>query len=126
MQKRRIRTSRIFSESFKKAIVREYTSGNFTVGQLCRIHQLHAQNVYEWIYKFSNISKPEKVVVEMKKSTTKKLKDYEKRIAELERMVGKKQVEIEYLSKIIEVASDEFGVDLKKNTSTKPSNESES
>ena len=116
---RKIRTSRRFSETFKKAVVKEYTSGNFSVGQLCKIHQLHNQNVYDWIYKYSNISKPEKVIVELKKSATQKLSDYEKRIAELEQLLGRKQIEIEYLQKIIEVASDEYGVDLKKNTNTK-------
>lgn len=118
-RKPKIRKSRIFSEKFKKAIVNEYTSGNFSVGQLCKIHQLHSQNVYSWIYKYSNVSKPEKVIVELKKSTTQKLSDYEKRIAELEKMVGRKQIEIEYLKKIIEVADDELGTDLKKNLDAK-------
>jgi len=115
-KKSRIRTVRKFSIDFKKAVVKEYISGNFSVGQLCKIHQLHNQNVYEWIYKYSNITKPEKVIVELKKSATQKLSDYEKRISELEKMLGRKQIEIEYLEKILEVASDEYGVDLKKNT----------
>ena len=119
-RKPKIRESRIFSEKFKRAIVKEYTSGNFKVGQLCKIHQLHNQNVYNWIYKYSNISKPEKVIVELKKSTTQKLTDYEKRIAELEKLIGRKQVEIEYLKKIKEVADDELGTNLKKTLNTKP------
>jgi transposase-like protein len=118
-KKAKIRTSRRFSESFKKAVVDEYTSGNFSVGQLCKMHQLHSQNVYTWIYKYSNIAKPEKVIVELKKSATQKLADYENRISELEKLLGRKQIEIEYLKKIIEVASDEHGIDLKKNINTK-------
>lgn len=118
-KKSKIREVRMFSEPFKKAVVKEYTSGNFSVGQLCKLHQLHSQNVYQWIYKYSNISKPEKKIVELKESATQKLSNYEKRISELEQMLGRKQIELEYLEKIIEVAGDEFGVDLKKNTSTK-------
>ena len=56
----------MFGESFKITVVREYTSGNLNVGQLCKILQLRNQNVYNWIYKYSNIGKPENVTVELK------------------------------------------------------------
>ena len=35
-------------------------------------------------------------------------------IEELERVIGRKQMEIDYLSKTLELASDEVGYDLKK------------
>lgn len=37
-----------------------------------------------------------------------------KRVAELERVLGQKQMEIDYQSKLIEVASKELDIDLKK------------
>lgn len=40
------------------------------------------------------------------------------RISELERMVGKKQIEIEFLNKVIEICSDELGYDVKKKNIT--------
>jgi uncharacterized coiled-coil protein SlyX len=58
----------------------------------------------------------------MKDSTSKKLKEQEQRIKELERAVGQKQLKIDYLEKLIELAGDELGMDLKKNSDTKPSN----
>lgn len=49
-----------------------------------------------------------------------KLKDYEKRIAELERLLGRKQITIEFLEKVIDLANDHYKTDLKKNSATKP------
>jgi uncharacterized coiled-coil protein SlyX len=57
----------------------------------------------------------------MKDSTSTKLKEQEQRIKELERAVGQKQLKIDYLEKLIELAGDELGMDLKKNSDTKPS-----
>jgi hypothetical protein len=44
------------------------------------------------------------------------------RLAELERIVGQKQMEIDFLNKLLEIGSEEMGFDLKKNFSTKLSN----
>lgn len=57
----------------------------------------------------------------MEESTSKKLKDQESRIRELERVVGQKQLKIDYLEKLIEIAGKDLGLDLKKNSGTKPS-----
>jgi hypothetical protein len=37
-----------------------------------------------------------------------------KRIAELEQVVGRKQLEIDYLNTVIELGSEETGIDIKK------------
>lgn len=114
------RAVRKFSKTFKKAIVSEYSKGEFSVGELCKIHNLHSTSIYSWIYEFGDIKKPKKVIIEMEKSSTKKLSDYEKKIGELERALGKKQVELDYYIKLIEVASDHYGEDLKKSLDIKP------
>ena len=46
-----------------------------------------------------------------------KSKQLEQRLKELEAIVGRKQMEIDFLNKLIELAGDELGVDLKKNMS---------
>jgi len=46
-------------------------------------------------------------------------------VAELERIIGKKQLEIDYLNKTFELAAEELGYDLKKKYAHKPSNISE-
>ena len=52
--------------------------------------------------------------MESKDSSTKKLKDYQQRIDELERIVGQKQLKIDYLQKLFELAESDLGFDLKK------------
>ena len=118
---RLINKSRRFSDEFKKALVSEFEKGNLSVRQLGRLHSVHFQSIYNWIYKFSTFNEKGYRVVEMKDSTSKKLKEQEQRIKELERAVGQKQLKIDYLEKLIELASDELGMDLKKNSDTKPS-----
>jgi hypothetical protein len=54
----------------------------------------------------------------MKDSSTQKLKDLEQRVKELERAIGQKQLYIDYMEKMIELAKDEFGMDIKKNFDT--------
>lgn len=115
-----IKPSRRFSKEFKNAIVLEFEKGNFSVIELCRLHDLHPPNVYNWIYKYSSQKKPASVIVEMKESSTKKLKDYELKIKELERIIGQKQIAIDYLEKLINEASSHYGEDIKKNSSSAP------
>jgi len=46
----------------------------------------------------------------------------EHRIKDLEQMVGQKQIKIEYLEKMIDIAKEELNIDIKKNSNTPPSN----
>lgn len=41
-------------------------------------------------------------------------KELEKKAAELEAVTGRKQMEIEYLNKLIDIAGQDLGIDLKK------------
>jgi transposase len=52
-------------------------------------------------------------------SESKKTERLMSQLADLERVVGQKQIQIDYLEKLIEIASSELGVDLKKNFDTK-------
>ena len=55
-------------------------------------------------------------------SEEQKTKYFMQRVAELERVVGQKQLEVDFLNKLMEIASAELGFDLKKNFSVKVSN----
>jgi hypothetical protein len=46
---------------------------------------------------------------------------FQNRVAELERIVGQKQLEIDFQNQLMEIASAELGIDIKKNFSTAPS-----
>jgi len=121
-----IQKQRRFSEEYKKSVVREFERGKFTVLELSHLHHVHFQTVYNWIYRYSKSNNSSVHIVEMKSSSTKKVKDLEARIKELERIVGQKQMNIDFLEKMIEIAKDEMGIDIKKNFSTPRSDGSDS
>ena len=118
----KIRQRRKFSEELKKFLVSEYESGKFTVLELSRLHDISFQLIYKWIYKYSLYNKENTVVMALKESTDRKLKMFERRIKELEQIVGQKQLKIDYLEKIIDLSNDHFGTDLKKSFNTRPLN----
>lgn len=113
-----ISKQRRFSEEFKKSIVNDFESGKFSVLQLERLHKIKGQVIYRWIYKYSSHNEQGQRIVEMKDSSTQKLKALEQKIKELERTVGQKQIQIDYLEKMIDLAKDELNIDIKKNSNT--------
>jgi transposase-like protein len=114
----KIQKRRRFAEEFKRQLVKEFESGTYSVLELSKLHKIHFQTVYNWIYKYSTVNKSGYRVVELTESSDMKVKDLQKRIEELERIVGQKQIKIEYLEKLIELSSDEFQIDIKKNSNT--------
>ena len=115
---KRVKRFRRFSEDFKLKIVKGYESGEFTVSEMAKIYDISPQVIYRWIYKYSKYNKQSIQIVEMKDSQAQKMKQMEARIKELERAVGQKQMNIDYLEKMIELAKENFDIDIKKNSNT--------
>jgi transposase-like protein len=118
IKKVEINSRRIFNEEFKKARIKEYESGKFTVKEIGRLFGIQTALIYRWIYKYSVYNKKSVKIVEMNESSTSKLKGLELRIKELEQIVGQKQLKIDYLEKMIELAKEELDIDIKKNSGT--------
>jgi len=113
-----LRSKRIFSEELRKSIVKDYESGKMTVRELSRLYAVTDKSIYRWIARYSSFEKQQVRVVEMKDSSGNKFKELEQRIQELERLVGQKQIQLEYYQKMVDIAQEEFGIDLKKNSGT--------
>jgi transposase len=105
--------NRNFSEEFKKIKVKELEKGILKITELCKIYEVSRTSVYKWIYLYSKIERGTKTVLQMDSEKTKTLQLLQK-ISELERVIGQKQLEIDYLNKSFEIASNEIGYDLKK------------
>ena len=112
---KQIRKLRIYSDDFKKEIVAIYESGKFSVLQLEKLYGVSNASIYSWIYKFYTFNEKGFRIVEMKESSAEKLKQLEQKVKELEQAVGQKQIKIDYLEKIIEIAKDDLKIDIKKN-----------
>lgn len=121
-QKLQIRERRIFSEEIKKKAVKDLVGKRTTIKALANEHQISYQSVYTWLYKYSPYHEQKCTLVVQMKSEETKNSELQKRIAELERVVGQKQLEIDFLNKLFEIGSSELGFDLKKNFSTPPLN----
>ena len=122
---KQIKKSRFYSEDFKKELVSAYESGGFSVLQLEKLYGVHNVTIYNWIYKFSTFNEKGFRVIEMKESSTEKLKQLQEKINELEQIVGQKQIKIDYLEKMIDIAKDDLNIDIKKNYNTPQSTGSE-
>ena len=121
MNKRKLRKRRTFSEQIKRQAVADFRTGKHTALDLAELYHCHHQTIYNWIYKYSPGDSPKVNVVEMSQSTDQKIKDLQTKIAKLERMVGQKQIRVDFLEKMIELAEEEYDLDLKKSFSSKQS-----
>lgn len=115
---REIQKQRVYSAEFKKELVALFESGKFSVYQLEKLYGVRNPTIYRWIYKYSTFNKQGYRVIEMKQSSSNKLKELELKVKELERLVGQKQIKIDYLEKMIDIAKDELDIDIKKNFNT--------
>ncbi len=109
-----IRQRRIFSEEFKRDRVAEIVSGKASILSVSRLWDVTTDAIYTWIYKYSPNHKRGTTIVVQKDSEANKLQELFKQVAELERALGQKQMLIDYQDKLIEIASKELDVDLKK------------
>jgi transposase-like protein len=113
-----LRPKRIFSDDLKKKIVKDIEKGKISVLKASRELNVSYQAVYSWLKKFSPILYPNTTIVVQMESEQYKSKELEKRIAELEAALGRKQLEIDFLNKMIEIADKDLGIDIKKNIVT--------
>jgi len=110
---------RYFSDDFKKRKVRELERRVTSIPDICRTYSVSRTAIYNWIYKYSVMAKKQEKQVVEAKSDTQKIKALEERIRELERIVGQKQLLLEFKDKMIEIAETTYGVDIKKKVGSK-------
>lgn len=117
-----IKARRYFSDEFKKSKVKELTEKQITVTQLSRLYGVTRPAVYKWLYRYSSHYKQKTTLVVQMESESYKTQRLQQQVAELERTIGQKQLEIDFLNKLFEIASEEIGYDLKKKICPKLSN----
>ncbi len=110
---------RSFSEDFKRKKIRELERNLTSIPDICRTYSVSRSSVYKWIYKYSVMAKKQVKQVVESKSDTMRIKALEERIKELERIVGQKQLLLEFKDKVIEIAEADYGIDIKKKVASK-------
>lgn len=115
----KLRKQRVFSDTFKRQKVKEIDQGLVSVTELSKLYSVSVQSIYRWLHKYSMNHQKGVIQVVQMESESQKTKQLLERLAELERIVGQKQIQIDYLEKLVELGSEELKIDLKKNFDTK-------
>jgi len=114
------RRRRTFSQDFKIQKVRELERKQCRIADICKEYEVSDVAVRRWVYKYSSkIKKGVKVVVESE-SDTKKLQELRLQIAELQRALGEKEIQLQFKDKMIDIAEEMYGIDIKKKLGSKP------
>ena len=105
--------NRNFSESLKRNKISDLEKGLISIKTLCSQLEISRSTVYKWLYLYGKSEKGVKTVVQMESEQV-KTHLLQQRLAELERIVGQKQLQIDVLEKSFELASEDLGYDIKK------------
>ena len=120
--KKSFRQMRQFSESVKRQTVKDIEQGKCSVLEASRELVVSIQSVYMWVYKYSGYLQKNKVLVVENDSENYKSKELEKKLLVAEAALGRKQMELDFLNKLIELAGADLHIDLKKSFSNLASN----
>lgn len=108
------KVKRIFSLEVKLDLVKKIEQGDLRVVDVTRTYGVSATAVYKWLRKYSDLYKKETRVVVEHKSISKKNKELQEQVKKLQQALGQKQMRIDYLEKVVELASERSGEDIEK------------
>jgi transposase-like protein len=117
-----IKQRRAFSEAFKRQKVKDIIEKRISIKDISKLYEVSRCAVYKWIYAYSPHHERKTILVVQMESEASKTQMLQQRVAELERIIGQKQLDLDFLNKLLELGSEDLGFDLKKNLSTKLSN----
>lgn len=122
MKKTTLKVQRRFSEELRKEIVHRIESGQIGITQAMREYDVgSSQTIYNWLYKYSrNLKKGTRLVME-KDSKDQSIIALREQIKELQAALGRQTLETNLYRHIVELASEEYNTDLKKNFGSPPS-----
>lgn len=121
----KIGTRRIFSEEFKRQKIQQIVENKLTIKEVSEAYGVTSMSVYRWLYRYSPHHQKGTTQVVQMQSEEQKTKDILRQLAEAERVIGQKQLQLDYLERLILIAGQALKVDLKKTFSTTASNGSE-
>lgn len=115
MKKTSLAIQRSFSEELRKELVGHIEAGRFTVSQVTREYGVSSRAIYNWLDKYSRSLKKGTRIVMEKDSVDKTISELQKQIRELEAALGRKSLESDLYKTMVDLASKEFKIDIKKN-----------
>ena len=111
--------NKIYSESFKKEVVREVKAGLLSKAEARRKYNIPGSStIIGWIRKFDGKRSNNRQIMDYKQTDKETLI---KRIKELERKLEDEQIRSEGLSKMIDIAEEQLKITIRKKSATKQS-----
>ena len=119
------RTQKDYSMSFKMSVVREYEEGKVSLGELSRKYGIQGSHtIRQWINKFGTFDWQNLSLQPMSKSKDQellelreKVKVLERKNARLEKQLEEKDIKAGFFDLMIDIAEEEYGVQIRKKCS---------
>lgn len=113
-----------YSTAFKLKVVEEVERGEFTIAQARRVYDIRGgETIQKWLHKHGKSHLLSRVVRIQMKDERDQIKKLEGEKKQLESALAQSHVKVLYLEKLIELAKEEYGIDVKKNSGTDRSND---
>jgi transposase len=110
-----IKQRRIFSEAFKRQKVQLIVEKKISIKDVSELYGVTTMTVYRWLYRYSPHHNQGTIQVVQMESEEQRAKELLQELAKLERVIGQKQIQLEYLERLIAIAGESLQIDLKKN-----------
>ena len=109
-----------YSAAFKRKVISEIESGKYNKSEAMKIYDITGgATINSWLKKYGKNHLISKIVrIEMADETN-KIKELEQRIKFLEKALADSEIKNIISESVIEVATEHFGVDIKKNFGSK-------
>lgn len=121
---RRRQEKRYFSEEARKAIVAEIDSEQLSKAEASRKYAVSQTAIFSWIRRYSAHYRTPLIQVVEHQSDSERNKQLQAELSATYEALGRLQTEHLLLEKIVVLAGEELGIDLKKNFASKLSNSS--
>jgi transposase-like protein len=105
-----------YSASFKVQLALEYLDGDYSYTQIARKYELSPRQV-EWFVSWYRKNQPRMVIEEPSEAEPTPLNKQDSK--DLEKKLALAEMKIAALEKVIALANEEYGTDLKKKAATK-------
>ena len=125
------RTQKDYTMSFKMSVVREYEETHVSLGELSRKYGIQGSDtIRQWINKFGTFDWQNKTLLPMAKTKDQELLELRERVkvlerknARLEKELEVKDMKAEFFDLMIDIAEEEYGVDIRKKCSPEQSSD---
>lgn len=112
---------RTFTEDARKAILKEIQNG-LSKAEACRKYGMSDTTIYRWLDKYSTSykKKPKQLIQSTKEANN--YKEFQVELKHAYELLGRSQMEVMFLTKVLDTISEEYQIDFKKKFDMKLSN----